>query len=49
MRQTITIITCEIPRNVKVNMDMEESSFHGVEQELVFGVVGVVELGFMNG
>ena len=49
MRQTITIITSESPRNVKLNIEMEESSFHGVEQELVFGVIGVVELGFMDG
>ena len=49
MRQTITIITCESPRNVKVNIEMEESSFHGDEQELVFGVVDAVELGLIDG
>ena len=49
MRQTITIVTCESPRNVKVNVDMEVSSLHGVEQELVSGVVDAVELGLIDG
>ena len=48
MRQTITIITCESPRNVKVNIEIEESSFHGDEQELVFDVVDAAELGYMD-